>query len=87
MDFIQPLMSVGLVLSLLAVALFVLKKRGAASFHLPRLGGGGPKRLESLERLALGPQHSLHLIRLDGRSILVATAPTSLQVLGEVNQL
>jgi hypothetical protein len=43
--------------------------------------------MESMERLALGPQHALHLIRLDGRSVLVATAPTSVHVLGETTQL
>ena len=67
MDLIQPLMAVGFVLALLAAALFVLKKRGAASFHLPRLRAAVPKRLETIERLALSPHHSLHLIRLDGR--------------------
>jgi flagellar biogenesis protein FliO len=81
MDLLEPLAAVGLVLGLLAAALFVLKKRGVASFHK------GEKRLEAIERLSLGPQHALHLVRLDGRSILVATAPTSLQILGEVNQL
>jgi flagellar biogenesis protein FliO len=84
MDFLQPLAAVGFVLALLGGALLVLKKRGVAAFHLPR--GGGERRLEAVERLSLGPQHALHLVKLDGRSILVATAPTSLQILGEVNR-
>jgi flagellar biogenesis protein FliO len=81
MDFLQPLAAIGFVLALLGAALFLLKKRGAVSFR-----GPGPKRMESVERLALGPQHSLHLIRLDGKSILVATAPTSVQIIGEAAQ-
>ena len=84
MDFLQPLAAVGFVLALLGAALFVLKKRGLAAFNMPR--GGGEKRLQAIERLSLGPQHALHLVKLDGRSILVATAPGSLQILGEVNQ-
>jgi flagellar biogenesis protein FliO len=83
MDFLEPLAAIGFVMALLGASLFLLRKRGAVSFHTP----GGKKRMESLERLALGPQHALHLIRLDGRSVLVATAPTSVQVLGETNQL
>jgi flagellar biogenesis protein FliO len=83
MDLLQPLAAVGFVLALLGVTLMLLKKRGAASFRLPRLSGGGPRRLESLERLSLGPQHALHLIQIDGRTILVATAPTSFQIVCE----
>jgi flagellar biogenesis protein FliO len=78
MDFLQPIAAVGFVLALLGVALMALKKRGVASFH------GKSRRMETVERLSLGPNHALHLIRVDGRSVLVATAPTSLQVLGEV---
>ena len=83
MDFLEPLAAIGFVMALLGASLFLLKKRGAVSFR----SSGGKKRMESVERLALGPQHALHLIRLDGRSVLVATAPTSVQVLGETNQL
>jgi len=77
MDFLQPLAAVGFVMALLGVALTVLKKRGAvSSFRQDR-------RLQSVERISLGQQHSLHLVRLDGRSILVATGPGSVQVVVE----
>jgi flagellar biogenesis protein FliO len=79
MDFLQPLAAVGFVMALLGVALMLLKKRGLASFH-----GGGPRRMEAVERLSLGPHHALHLIRLGDKSMVVATAPGSVQVLGEV---
>jgi flagellar biogenesis protein FliO len=78
MDFLQPLAAVGFVMALLSGALFLLKKRGAVSFR------GKSGRMEAIERLSLGPHHTLHLIRLDGKSIVVATAPTSVQVLGEI---
>jgi flagellar biogenesis protein FliO len=80
MDFLQPLAAVVFVLALLGGALFLLKKRGAVSLR------GGSKRMEAVERLSLGPNHMLHLIRLDGRSIVLATAPTSVQMLGEVEK-
>jgi flagellar biogenesis protein FliO len=87
MDFIQPIFAILFVLGLLGSVLFLLKKRGAVSFRAGALRAGQGRRMESVERLALGPQHALHLIRLDGKSILVATAPTSVQVLGEAGQL
>src|SRR6267154_461240 len=71
MDVIQPLAAVVLVLALLCGALFVLKRRGAAAFGLPRLTSGGQRRMEVLERLALGPHHVLHLVRVGDRSIVV----------------
>jgi flagellar biogenesis protein FliO len=75
MDFFQPLAAVGFVMALLAGALMMLRRRGTASFR--------PRRLETIERLSLGPHHSLHLIRFDDRSILMATAPTSFQIVCE----
>ncbi len=81
MDLIQPLTAIALVMTLLGGALFLLKKRGAASFHLPRIASSGPRRLEVLERVALGPHHALHLVRAGERFVLIATAPSSCQVL------
>lgn len=83
MDFLQPLAAVGFVLALLGVTLMLLKRRGAASFHLPRLQGAGPRRLQSIERLSLGPNHALHLIQIDGRAVLLATAPNNCQIVYE----
>jgi len=83
MDFLEPLAAIGFVMALLGVALVLLKKRGIASFQMPRVAGGGTRRLEAIERLSLGPNHALHLVHLDGRSILVATAPNSFQIVCE----
>jgi len=38
-------------------------------------------RLELLERLALGPQHGLHLVRLGEEEILIGRSPSGLTVL------
>ena len=81
MEAVQPLAAIILVLALLGGALLLLKKRGAASFRMPGISGSVPRRLEVIERISLGPQHSLHLVRADSRLLLVATAPTSCRLL------
>jgi flagellar biosynthetic protein FliO len=81
MDTLQPVAAVVLVLALLGGAHYALRKRGAATFSLPRFSAAGPRRMQVLERLSLGPQHALHIVRVGGRSVVVATAPTSCQLL------
>lgn len=84
MESLQPIAAVCLVLVLLGGTLLLLKKRGAASFRLPRMASSGPRRMEVLERVSLGPQHTLHLVRLGDKSMVVATAASSCQLLCEV---
>lgn len=81
MDILQPIAAIVLVMALLAGTLLLLRKRGAATFRLPGVSGAELRRLEVLERVSLGPQHALHLVRAGGRRILVATAPNSCQIL------
>jgi flagellar biosynthetic protein FliO len=76
--------AVVLVLALLGGTLYALRKRGAAAFSFSRLASAGPRRMEVLERLPLGPQHALHIVRVGGRTVVVATAPTSCQLLCNV---
>jgi flagellar biosynthetic protein FliO len=73
MDILQQIAAVAVVLGLLGAALWWLRRRGfAAVFPAGRSAG---RRLESLERLSLGPQHTLHLVRLHDRALLVASSP------------
>lgn len=72
MELVQQLAAVGLVLILLAGALWVLRRRGFAGALTIK---GQRRRLECLERLSLGPQHTLHLVRVDGRALLLASTP------------
>ncbi|MES1257889.1 MAG: flagellar biosynthetic protein FliO [Acidobacteriota bacterium] len=83
MDVLSPLAAVVVVLALLGGALLLLKRRGAAVFHLPRRAGSGPRRMEVLERVALGPHHALHLVRIADRHIVVGTSPASCHLLDE----
>jgi len=46
--------------------------------------GARSKSLHSLERLALSPQHSLHLIDVNGRQLLVAVHPQGCTLLGDI---
>ena len=81
MDVVQPLAAIVFVMALLGGVLLILKKRGAASFRLPGVSGSAPRWLEVVERVSLGPQHALHLVRAGGRVLLVATGPNSCQLL------
>jgi flagellar biogenesis protein FliO len=75
----DPMPAVLAVLAVLAAALWWLRRKGAVQFRRK-----GPRhksrRLQSIERLALGPQHVLHLVRLDDRAILLAQSPSGLAV-------
>jgi flagellar protein FliO/FliZ len=74
MDFVGQLAAVGAVLGLLGGALWWLRRRGFAAALPVRKNAG--RRLECLERLPLGPQHTLHLVRLGEMLLLVASSPS-----------
>lgn len=80
MDILQPIAAIVLVMALLAAVLVLLRRRGAAAFRLPGVGVPA-RRLEVVERVSLGPQHALLLVRAGGRMLLVGTAPNSCQLL------
>ena len=73
MDVIRQLAAVGAVLALLSATLWWLRRRGIASPLTVRKPAG--RRLERLERLPLGPHHTLHLVRLGGTALLLASSP------------
>jgi flagellar biogenesis protein FliO len=72
MEVIQQTGAVVAVLALLLLTLWWLRKRGLTSVTLGRKTA--VRRLESLERLALGPQHALHLVRLGGSALLISSS-------------
>jgi flagellar biosynthetic protein FliO len=73
MDGIGQFGAVASVLLLLAGTLWWLRRRGIAGVLPARRSQG--RKMECLERLALGPQHSLHLVRLGETTLLVASSP------------
>jgi flagellar biogenesis protein FliO len=78
MEPIRQAVGVSAVLLLLASALWWLRRKGISRY---RALGSRKHALQVVERLMLGPQHSLHLVRLAGRGLLVGTSPAGCAVL------
>ena len=74
MEAIQQMSAVAVVLLLLGAALWVLRRRGFAGLAQRTKSGG--RRIECLERLPLGPQHTLHLVRVGETELLLAASPS-----------
>jgi hypothetical protein len=81
----RQVFSIVLVFALLGVAFWKLRRGGSPLAFLGRWRGNaaGGRALESVERLALTPQHALHLIRIQGREIVIATHPHGCTLLGD----
>lgn len=79
MEWLRALVSIALVVGL-AVAL----RWWASRVRLPRGAGrrrGAPRRLEALDRLALTAQHTLHLVRVGDRALLIGVHPAGCSLL------
>jgi flagellar biogenesis protein FliO len=85
MGMARQVSSILLVFGLLGLVLWKFRHGGMASLGAALWRKSpGPKSLESLERLPLSPQHSLHLVRIEGRVVLLATYPQGCSLLTEV---
>ena len=84
MEVVRQALSVLLVFALLGVALWALR-RGQNPFRgvFPRNQRARGRTLETVERLTLTPQHSLHLVRVGGCEVVVATHPQGCALLIE----
>ncbi len=72
MDWARDLVAVLVVFGLLAGALWAMRRAGAVRWRTPgRAKTRG--RIELVERVALGPQHALHVVRLGSRALLIAS--------------
>jgi flagellar biosynthetic protein FliO len=80
MEIAQQLLAIALVLGALCAAVWALKRKGWASV---RVGASrnGQKRLEAIDRLVLTPHHSVHLIRVADRTLLVGLSPNGCNLL------
>ena len=79
MEGMQQILGVIAVFGLLAATLWWLRRRGVA--HV----AGLPRRrkatlLHPVDRLPLSPTHTLHLVRVADRAILLAVSPSGCQV-------
>ena len=75
MELREQLLAIGMVLAMLCGGLWLLKRKGLAHPSLRRATRSGEPRMELLDRLALSPQHSLHLVRVGQRTVLVGLSP------------
>ena len=82
MEAFQQLWAVVVVLGVLCGGLWLLKRKGWARTALRRGAEDGLPRLEIVDRLPLTPQHSLHLVRLADRTLLIGLVPEWLQSAG-----
>ena len=74
---LQQVLAVFIVLALLVVTLWALRKKGVASFNLmlPRRAAAS-KQMQLIDRLTLTAHHSLHLVRVRDRMILIGVSPS-----------
>jgi flagellar biosynthetic protein FliO len=70
-----------LVLGLLFVLLWALRKKGLAQFSLQRPFGGGARRLSVVERLPLTSQHSLFLVETTDQLLLLGSSPSGINLI------
>jgi flagellar biogenesis protein FliO len=77
----QQLIAVLVVMGLLLRSVQWLRRRGLAHLRRGMRLRRSPRRLEAIERLPLTAQHSLHLVRMDGRSLLIGVSPTGCALL------
>ena len=77
---LQQFLIVLAVLGLLCGALWALKQKGWARTGFVRRNAGHPY-LEVIDRLPLTPQHSLHLVRLEDRTLLIGLSPSGCNLL------
>jgi len=81
MPMAEQVASVAGVLALLIATLFLLSRRGTARFNFRMGSVSRTKKLEVVERLPLTAQHSLHLVRLEDRLLLLGVSPAGCNLL------
>jgi flagellar biogenesis protein FliO len=76
MAWTEQLVAIIFVFALLGGSVYLLGRRNISLQFLSRLRRpNGPQPLRCAARLALTAQHTIHLVELDGRAIVVATFP------------
>jgi len=85
MELSEQLIAVVIVLGILAASLWLLQRKGLVRTTIRARGAGKPP-LELIDRLALTPNHSLHLVRLADRTILVGLSPNGCALLDRLDR-
>lgn len=80
MEWMDPAPALLAVAAVFGLALWWLRRKGALGLRRATFRRTS-RRLETIERLALAPQHALYLVRVDDRAIVVAQSPGGLHLL------
>ncbi|HEX9012061.1 MAG TPA: flagellar biosynthetic protein FliO [Anaerolineaceae bacterium] len=75
MEAIQQMVAVMAVMGLLGAALYCLRGRGWARWNGFNAKTRPGRKMELIERLQVGPQHSLLLVRVADRALVVGLSP------------
>ncbi len=68
--------------AVVALAVFLTRRLPGSRFWRAVRPGGRGRWMASVERLSLTPQHTLHLVRVRDRAVLVAAHSRGCQLLG-----
>ena len=81
MEDVQQALAVVAVLIVLVTSLFVLRSKGIVRFAFQGKLASNTRRMQAVERLPLTAQHSLHLVSVAGRELLIAVSPSGCSIL------
>jgi len=81
MPLVEQMSAVLGVFLILGMLLWMAKRRGLAQFRISLPGGQRRREMEVVERLPLTAQHSLHLVRVSGKTLLIGVSPSGCNVL------
>lgn len=79
----QQFLAVIFVLLSLWGAVWYFRRKGFAVRGAPLLGRKQTHPIEQVDRIRLTPQHSIHLLRVEGHQFLVGVHPHGITVLTE----
>lgn len=79
----QQFLAVIFVLLSLWGAVWYFRRKGFAVRSAPLLGRKQTHPIEQVDRMRLTPQHSIHLLSVEGRKLLVGVHPQGITVLTE----
>ena len=80
MDIVRQSLAITFVFALLWAALWFLRRRGNIRIGFPKVRATNAV-LESRGKLALGPQHTVHVIRIGDQDMVVAVHPAGVTLL------
>jgi flagellar biosynthetic protein FliO len=80
-DLLQQGSALVLVFAILGGALWLLKNR-----RIPSIRVRGERRMQVIERVALTPNHTLCLVKVGERLVMIGTAPSSCQLIETVEE-